>query len=124
MEERKNIERHIYLREHYWNNAHKALKNKEYEKASEFIWGSFTQLLQALALLRGLALGTHAKMKGYVREIARELNNEEVLMAFEEGEKLHANFYRSFLGPYQINSSLEIIKKGMEVLLRSAEGMR
>lgn len=121
MEAKDEIKRHVHLREQYWSNAQRALREKEYEKASEFVWGSLTQLLQGLAWIKGVPLQTHGKMRSFMKEIAKELRNEGIWKAFEEAEKLHANFYRAFLEPYQITLSMEVIRRGMEELLRRAE---
>ncbi|MBI5125697.1 MAG: hypothetical protein HZA70_05630 [Planctomycetes bacterium] len=121
MEERDELERHKTLRELYWSNAQEAVRKKEYEKVGEFVWGSLTQLFHGLALVKGVPLQTHAKLKNFANEIARDLRSEGVRKAFEEGEKLHANFYRSFLDPAQIATSTEVVRRGMEELLKRAE---
>jgi hypothetical protein len=120
MEELEEVKRRKHLRELYWSNAHKALKEKEYEKASEFVWGSLIQLLQGLAWIKGVPIQSHGKTRNFVKELARALHSEEIWRAFEEGEKLHANFYRSFLEPYQIALSMEVVRRGMEELLKRA----
>jgi hypothetical protein len=95
----------------YFENGLKAIDRKEYEKASEFLWGSVAQIMKAAAANKGIKLGSHAKLWNYAVELSKELNDESIYTTFYMANYLHSNFYEVELSPSDVVRSTEPIKK-------------
>jgi hypothetical protein len=81
----------------YLGNAFTSLEQNEVEKAGEFLWGSMAQAIKAVASLKGVELRNHGAIWTYVRELTKELGDEDLLEAFRDANSLHQNFYESGL---------------------------
>ncbi|MBI2831392.1 MAG: hypothetical protein HYX79_03955 [Chloroflexi bacterium] len=88
-----SIKRHQRQSIHYFENALKFIEAGDAEKASEFLWGSMTQALKALAASRGIKLKSHRDMRDYALEVARDLSDDSVRLIFDKAQSLHSNFY-------------------------------
>lgn len=55
------IEKRRKLADRYYDNFRKYYENKNYSKASEFLWGSLNALAYAIGLLHGEKEGDHGK---------------------------------------------------------------
>ncbi|MBI4296489.1 MAG: hypothetical protein HY667_05175 [Chloroflexi bacterium] len=75
----------------------KALDLGEAEKASAFLWGSVAQALKAVAVSKDISLMSHAAIRSYARKLAKTLQDETILHAFEHAQSLHSNFYETGL---------------------------
>ena len=53
-------------------NAYLSLQRDELKKASEFLWGSLTQAIKAVAALKELRLRSHREIWNYLVELSRE----------------------------------------------------
>lgn len=95
----------------YFENGLKAIDRKEYEKASEFLWGSVAQIMKAAAASKGIKLGSHAKLWNYAGELSKELNDESIYTTFYMANYLHSNFYEAELSPSDVVKPMEAIKK-------------
>ncbi|MEN3048347.1 MAG: PaREP1 family protein [Candidatus Caldarchaeales archaeon] len=94
-----------YLRrsEELEKQAGELLRSNEVAKASEMLWGSVATAVLALATTKGVKLASHGKMKDFVKQLALEARDEEILRTFEEvAEQLHANFYHEFLSAERV----------------------
>lgn len=90
-------ERYAKLSLHYSKNAQKFLKNKEYEKASEMMWGSMACILKAVAASNDTDIRKHGHLFGFAEKLSKELNDPEIYTAFSLANNLHTNFYESNL---------------------------
>jgi len=90
------IEKYISIAQRYYNNylAHRDLK--EFDKASEDLWGVINTSASALSiLLSGKPIKDHSNLRELMNDIAIE--NPEIVELYKEAERLHANFYHNFL---------------------------
>jgi hypothetical protein len=82
---------------HYFENALHFIEADDLEKASEFLWGSVSQALKAVAASRGIELRSHKKIRDYAMEIAKNLGDDSIRHEFNSAQSLHSNFYESGL---------------------------
>jgi hypothetical protein len=109
--------KHKKLSLHYFDNALKYIDKGDAEKASEFLWGSFTQAIKAVASRKKIELRSHKILKEYVVELTKELGDDNIRRAFFEAQSLHSNFYESGLEIIEIGGVLEDIKPVLKKLL-------
>jgi hypothetical protein len=58
-------------------------------KASELLWGSVAEAVQALATSRGKQLENHRSMHWFIGVLSKELNDQSIAEAFYVAENLH-----------------------------------
>jgi len=103
----------IYIKQSllYLDNAVEEAKKQEYEKASEFLWGSVAEALKALLMARkGFRIKSHTEFWDVARELARELADEDIYVVFREANSLHSNFYEVRLKEEDVMISLERVR--------------
>ncbi len=114
----------------YYDNAIRFVKEKEYSKAGENLWGVVIQYLKITALLlhphRPLPTG-HKEIKKFVTELSNSLRDQDLSKLYKKAEKLHANFYENFLDEEEFgerfNETETLLKKLFE-LSRGSERTR
>ena len=68
------------------------------DKASETLWGLFTDYTNALALVTfGRTFARHGETISYAREIGKTRGDGRMLRAVSAAERMHANFYHGFV---------------------------
>lgn len=100
----------------YFENASKAFKDGNPEKAGEFLWGSVATALKALAMAkRGIEIRSHSQFWEIARELTRETGDVTIYESYKEANSLHSNFYDSRLSLDDIKNSskkiAELVKK-------------
>jgi hypothetical protein len=88
-----SVEQYKLTGDQYLHNAIELVDKKELRKASELLWGAITQYLKALAANKDISLIGLKDLYQYVRELAKEQNNEYIYNEFRELHVLHTNFY-------------------------------
>ncbi len=114
----------------YHDNAIRFVKEKEYSKAGENLWGAVIQYLKITALLlpphRPLS-SKHREIKNFVKELSISLRDHDLSKLFKKAEKLHSNFYENFLDEEEFgerfNETETLLKKLFE-LSRGSERTR
>jgi len=89
----ENISKYLAMRDHYFSNAEKMIKENNLRKASELLWGAVTQTIKSLASSSNIYIYSHNKFKSYIREISKEIKDQTLFSLFLELENLHRNFY-------------------------------
>ena len=107
---------------HYLLNASKFIDAGDSEKASEFLWGSMTQALKAIALSRGIPLRKHREIWNYVENLTKELEDKGIYDAFRHAHDLHINFYESDIELRGVRRMAEDIKIVQDKLLNLIPG--
>ncbi|MBI2304614.1 MAG: HEPN domain-containing protein [Chloroflexi bacterium] len=105
----------------YLENAAEVLGKEEWEKGAEFIWGALAEALKAVALSNDRLLRTHSELRRFARELSKERQDPEISEAFARGERLHSDFYESFLDPEDIAEDMEHIRRAVGKLLGLTE---
>ena len=84
----------------YLSNVDLAVMKDEYEKASEFLWGSIACYLNAIYFLRtGKSCSGHNAMIALGERISVVTGDQRLENAIRIGEKMHSNHYHGFLRP-------------------------
>jgi len=95
----------------YLNNANEEIKKKNYEKASEFLWGSVAEALKALLMARkGFKIKSHSEFWDVARELSKEYGDKDIYIVFREANSLHSNFYEVSLKEEDVMISFEHIR--------------
>ena len=98
-EEGQDIQKFRDARDRYYLNALEMMNRKEYRKASELLWGSITQAIKLIAALRNIRITKHGQFFGFLKELSRELGDEELYETFLFLRDLHENFYEEVINP-------------------------
>lgn len=102
----------------YLENGLISLNQGDYDKASEFLWGSIAQAIKAVAATRGIELKTHRELWEFTRELTKELDDPRVYEAFRTASYLHTNFYEVELGPEEVVVASDDIRAVVGQLLK------
>lgn len=78
MKTKENIKRYRHLSIHYFENAIHFIEIGEVEKASEFLWGSLSQALKAVAAIKDIQLRSHDDIKNFAMELSKDLKDEGI----------------------------------------------
>jgi hypothetical protein len=80
-------------------NANEFIQRREFEKVSEFLWGSIADYINALVILTtGKSIGGHKDLIEAGKRIALANNDKRLFDAIDRvGQQLHANYYHGFL---------------------------
>lgn len=97
METLKNIETYARKAEEKRNNYDFLLEREEFEKAGESLWGAIVNLIDSIRLAKGASLNNHNIMRRFLKSYAFDKEDKELWELFKEAEKLHPNFYHSFM---------------------------
>jgi hypothetical protein len=118
LEAKKRIQKYRTQSIHYFENALHFIEAGDAEKASEFLWGSMTQALKAVAAGRDKKrLKSHKDIRDYAFETARALRDESIRHAFNSAQSLHSNFYESGLLLEDVIVAAEDVKAAVAKLL-------
>jgi hypothetical protein len=110
----KRAEKYMELFQKYYSEAHRLLKQGDYSKAAEKLWGAATALIKLHAALRGvfIAAWSHGKLYNYVT------HNVEHRQAFRDmlkaAEVMHRYFYERDLDPATFKEHWEDAVRHME----------
>lgn len=80
-----------------FSNFQKSYKERELDKASEFLWGSVSKIAHAIGLLYGRKLGKHKELVQFMRDLAIKKNKPKVSNWINAAESLHSNFYHNWM---------------------------
>ena len=105
----------------YLENGLISLNQGDYDKASEFFWGSIAQAIKALAANKGIELKTHGELWDFTRELAKELGDPKVYETFRTANYLHTNFYEVELGPEEVVAASDSIRAVVGQLLKQLQ---
>lgn len=116
---KENTEKYAKLALHYSDNAQKFLKLKEYEKASEMMWGSMASILKAVAASKGSEIKKHGHLFGFAEKLSKESNDPEIYNSFSIASNLHTNFYESNLADETLLKMIYKIAKTIGKIMQS-----
>jgi len=107
---------YLNTRDKYLSNALKLVREGEFRKASELLWGAVALQIKLLALVKkNIRLATHKELRRFMRELVKELGDPELYKTFHLVEKLHTNFYDEILDPEDfklyLEEALKLIRK-------------
>jgi len=109
---------YLRLNSKYLKEAEKFLAKKDYPQASEKLWGAFVEAVKALALERGLSLGTHRSIAEFVSKLNEEHPEWRLKDVFRHAESLHTNFYEDHLPEDYVIESKKVIEETLKLMLK------
>ncbi len=124
LDPRLRIEVYLKLFEKYLADAEELYRKGDLAQAGEKYWGAVTALLSAIAEKRGLPHYTHRDFWEVVEVIVEETRNPDYSTLFSLAEKLHANFYHSFLRKEPFDKHREGVLKLVDMLRKLVENQR
>ena len=93
----KEIKRRMIEEARLFENYVEYYNKRDFVKASEFLWGSISNLVYALGLLYGKQLTKHRESIQFLRELV-SVNGEEKFKGYiKSAEALHSNFYHGWI---------------------------
>jgi Archaeal PaREP1/PaREP8 family len=87
------------MRDQYRANAEHAIEAGELRKASELLWGAVTQQLKALAATRDVVISSHRDFFDFLRQLAKDVQDDSLFKDFVSLNALHRNFYDETIPP-------------------------
>ncbi len=117
MDIKSKAEKYAVQSLHYLNNASKSIDDANPDKASEFLWGSMTQALKALAANKEIHLRSHRQIWDFVESLTKELKDRSIYDAFLHANLLHTNFYETELELKDVRNIAEEIRVAVGKLL-------
>ena len=91
------LEEHIETAKDFLAASDKEFEAGDYLQASEKLWGAASQAVIALAKRRGMIDNSHGALRMLIRDMAKAEGQPDLRAGFATAEKLHANFYHSFM---------------------------
>ena len=116
-EGREGVRKHFLASQHYLENALEMLTDQEAAKASELIWGSMAQALQAVAASRSMQLSSHRSLRWFASAVAKELDDRALVDGFGQAELLHSNFHEVDLTTEDVVTLLDPVRQAIAKLL-------
>ena len=86
-----------HLADYYFDNYMKYYRLKKYSKASEFLWGTINNVVYAIGIFYDEKISTYNKLKSFLKHLAIEKNDDEILKNLIAAERIHANFFHNFM---------------------------
>ncbi len=106
----KDIKRRMNEQKRLYDQYIKYAKKKDFVKASEFLWGSISNIVCAIARFYGKSISRHGDTLSFIEELDQEKKYEEHINAINA---LHSNFYHGWMD-----------EKGFLSYARKAEELR
>ena len=91
------LEEHIGTAKDFLVASDKEFQAGDYLQASEKLWEAASQTVIALAKHRGMIHNSHGALRTLIRDMAKTEGQPDLRAGFATAEKLHANFYHSFM---------------------------
>lgn len=103
---------------HYSHNAEKYLKEKDFHKASEMMWGAMSCALKAVAAKKKLSIKSHKELGTFAIKLSKESKEREIFNSYSKASMLHKHFYESDLDEYLVRGISKNIAKTIGKLMK------
>jgi len=107
------VEHYQVVSERYHSEARELLNTGDLVQASEKFWGASALAVKRIAATRGLKLEKHGAVWAFVSRLARERNDNELILLLHAAQGLHRNFYENALD----RKAVEITAERVELLI-------
>jgi hypothetical protein len=108
----------VTISNQYLENALLSLQQGEAGKASELLWGSIAEALQAVAASRSMHLKNHRSLRHFASQLAKEIGDQSINGGFARAERLHSNFHEVELEPEDVAAEVDPIREAVSKLLK------
>lgn len=117
-EAQEKVRNYVTASLHYLENALLMVSQGDAGKASELLWGSVAEAVQALATSHDKQLSSHRSLHWFIGYLSRELNDQSIAEAFYIAENLHhKGFHEVELDIRDVALVVEPIRKLVTKLL-------
>lgn len=106
---------------HYSHNAEKYLKEKDYHKASEMMWGAMSCVLKTVAAKRNKSINGHRALGKFAITLAKQEQDKEIFYSYSLANMLHQNFYESNLDYFLVDAVCRDVAKTIGRLMKKME---
>jgi uncharacterized protein (UPF0332 family) len=111
-----STEKYLDLSKKYLGQAWEMLREGNYAKAGEMLWGATAEMVKALALQRGIELKSHGEIWEYIAKLSEETEDKEILKLFHVANGLHTNFYENWMPPKVVEEDAKFVETLIEKL--------
>ncbi len=94
----------------YLRESQRLLAKRDYSQASEKLWWAMAEIIKAVAVKRGIELGTHRSLGEFVSKLQKEHPDWDLVPAFGLGNALHANFYEDWLPADHVEIYAKVVR--------------
>ena len=109
--------RHLEHSGQYFENCREALDKDEVSKAGELLWGSVTQVFQALATVRGVNVQRHRRLKNFAIQVSNETEDpDKTVGGFLSAEILYKGFYDVDVERVDLEAGIPIVRYTMDTV--------
>ena len=112
----QRVEVYLKLHEDYLKSAEELYARGDLTQASEKYWRAVTALLNAIAEQRGWEHYSHRDYDVIVDKLYEETGDESIMLDFSVVERLHANFYHSFMDKKVFEVHRQVVLRLIEKL--------
>ncbi len=106
----------LRMRDKYLSNANEMIKNEEWRKASELLWGAVTQSIKALASTSNINIRKHEEFFIFIETLGKEIDDKEIYRLFLDLNALHRNFYDEIIPEESFPIYYEKVEQFLEKL--------
>ncbi len=78
---------------------------------AEMLYGALTQVIIALAMVRGEPFQDHQHRRHVIRQLVAELNDHTIRRDFSEANRLHVYFYHRNMTPQRLADAAEATRE-------------
>ena len=110
-------EKHTRLAHQLLGDAEREIAAGDLVQGAEKLWGATSRALKAYCASRGMAHGQYQHRRRAVLELATQLNNPSVRLAFGVAESCHANFYNDWMEQEHLDAYLPDIRELVHLIL-------
>ena len=116
------IEKHTGLALKMLEDAQREIEAGDLTQGGEKLWGATSQALRAYCESHGLPHGRYHHRRRVVLDLAEELGNPSIRMAFGIAQACHGNFYNDSIEQEDMETYLPDIRELVRVILDARAG--
>ena len=116
------IEKHTILARNLLEDAEAEIAAADLVQGGEKLWGATSQALRAYCESHGLPHGGYQHQRRAVLDLAEELGNPTIRMAFGIAQACHGNFYNDSIEQEDMETYLPDIRELVRVVLEARGG--
>ncbi len=113
----KQSEKHTRLAHQLLADAELEIAAGELVQGAEKLWGATSQALKAYCASHGIPHSKYQHRRQAILELATQLNNPAVRLAFGVAESCHANFYNDWMEQEHLDAYLPDIRELVHLIL-------
>ncbi len=110
-------EKHADLARRMLEQAKEEIAAGDLPQGAEKLWGATTQALKSYCASRGMPQGKYQHRRGALMDLALQLGNPSLRLAFGIAQSCHSNFYNDWMEQEDLDSYIPDIEELVQTLL-------